>query len=109
MSRAAPMADSPSSAAAEASRSEQRLERLISRLPQGAQRPFRWLRRPEARWLRIPAGVLLAAASLLSILPIFGLWMLPLGLVLLAEDVAPLRRARDRLLAWAERRWPQWF
>jgi hypothetical protein len=109
MTRAAPMADSASPEAAEATRSAQRLERLIDRLPRGMQRAVRWLRRPEARWLRIPAGVLLAAASLLSILPLFGLWMLPLGLVLLAEDVAPLRRARDRLLAWAERRWPQWF
>jgi len=109
MSRAAPMAEPASPEAAEATRSEQRLERLIGRLPRGVLRAVRWLRRPEARWLRIPAGVLLAAGSLLSILPLFGLWMLPLGLVLLAEDVAPLRRARDRLLAWAERRWPHWF
>ena len=109
MSRAAPMAESALSAAAAASAAEQRLERLIGRLPRGVQRAVRRLRRPEARWLRIPAGVLLAAASLLSILPLFGLWMLPLGLVLLAEDVAALRRGRDRLLAWAERRWPHWF
>jgi hypothetical protein len=109
MNRTASMVDPASPAAAEATPSEQRLERLIGRLPQGVQRAVRWLRRPEARWLRIPAGVLLAAASLLSILPLFGLWMLPLGLVLLAEDVAPLRRARDRLLAWAERRWPHRF
>jgi hypothetical protein len=34
--------------------------------------------------------------------------MLPLGLVLLAEDVPLLRRARDRLLDWIERRRPQW-
>ena len=109
MNRATPIADSASPAAAEATRGERRLERLIGRLPQRAQATVRWLRRPEVRWLRIPAGVLLAAASLLSILPLFGLWMLPLGLVLLAEDVPPLRRARDRLLAWIERRRPQWF
>jgi hypothetical protein len=109
MNRTTRMTDSTSPGAAEATPSEQRLERLIDRLPQAVQRAVRWLRRPEARWLRIPAGVLLAAASLLSILPFFGIWMLPLGLVLLAEDVAPLRRARDRLLAWIERRWPQWF
>ena len=109
MNRAAPMADRASPVAGEATRSEQRLERLIDRLPRGVQRAVRWLRRPAVRWLRIPAGVLLAVASLLSILPFFGLWMLPLGLVLLAEDVPPLRRGRDRLLAWAERRWPQWF
>lgn len=109
MSRSAPMTDWASPDAAAATPSERRLERLIGRLPQAVQRAVRWLRRPEARWLRIPAGVLLAAASLLSILPLFGLWMLPLGLVLLAEDVAPLQRTRDRLVAWAERRWPHWF
>ena len=47
--------------------------------------------------------------SFLSILPVFGLWMLPLGLVLLAEDVPVLRRARDRILEWIERRRPHWF
>jgi hypothetical protein len=55
------------------------------------------------------AGVLLIAGSFLSILPIFGLWMLPLGLMLLAEDIAPLRRVRDRILDWIERRRPHWF
>ena len=109
MNRVAPTTTAASRGSAETERHERRLERLIDRLPERVQAPVRWLRRPEARWLRIPAGVLLAAASLLSILPLFGLWMLPLGLVLLAEDVAPLRRARDRLLAWIERRRPQWF
>ena len=109
MNRTAPMADAASPKTAEAARSERRLERLIDRLPPGVQRAVRWLRRPEGRWLRVPAGALLAVASLLSILPLFGLWMLPLGLLLLAEDAAPLRRVRDRLLASAERRWPHWF
>ena len=35
--------------------------------------------------------------------------MLPLGLMLLAEDIAPLRRARDRILDWIERHRPHWF
>jgi hypothetical protein len=35
--------------------------------------------------------------------------MLPLGLVLLAEDVTPVRRATDRVLAWIERRRPHWM
>jgi hypothetical protein len=45
----------------------------------------------------------------LSILPIVGLWMLPLGLVLLAEDIPPLRRATNRVLAWIEHRRPHWM
>jgi hypothetical protein len=88
---------------------ERRLELLVRRLPQRLQTVVRWLRRPAARWVRIPAGLLLIVASLFSILPILGLWMLPLGLVLLAEDVPPVRRATDRVLAWIERRRPHWM
>jgi hypothetical protein len=88
---------------------EWRLELLVRRLPQRFQTVVRWLRRPAARWVRIPAGLLLIVASLFSILPIFGLWMLPLGLVLLAEDVPPVRRAIDRVLAWIEQRRPHWM
>jgi hypothetical protein len=88
---------------------ERRLERLIDRLPNGMQATVRRLRRPSARWLRIPAGVLLIGGGLLGILPLLGFWMLPLGLVLLAEDIPPLRRLRDRMLDWIERRRPQWF
>lgn len=88
---------------------ERRLELLVRRLPRRIQSTVRWLRRPAARWVRIPAGVLLMAASLLSILPIFGLWMLPLGLVLLAEDVPPLRHATGRGLAWIEHHRPHWM
>jgi hypothetical protein len=35
--------------------------------------------------------------------------MFPLGLMLLADDIPPLRRARDRALDWLERRRPRWF
>lgn len=85
------------------------IERLIDRLPGRVQSIVRRLRQPSLRWVRFLAGILLIAGSFLSILPIFGLWMLPLGLLLLAEDIAPLRRARDRILGWIERRHPHWF
>jgi hypothetical protein len=88
---------------------ERRLELLCRRLPSRIQRAFRSLRQPSARWLRIPAGILLILGGFLSILPIFGLWMLPLGLVLLAEDIPPLRRATNRALAWIEHRRPHWM
>ena len=88
---------------------ERRIERLIDQLPERLQRSIRWLRRPALRWVRIPASVLLIAGAFLSILPIFGIWMLPLGLMLLAEDIPPLRRVRDRFLDWVERHRPHWF
>jgi hypothetical protein len=88
---------------------EWQLERLIQRLPKRFQSAVRWLRQPSARWVRVPAGLLLIVGSVFSILPVLGLWMLPLGVVLLAEDFAPLRRLTDRALTWIERRRPHWM
>ena len=82
---------------------ERRLQRLIRRLPNRLQLTICWLRRPSSRWARISAGLLLTIGLFLSILPFFGLWMMPLGLMLLAEDIPPLRRSRDHMLDWLER------
>ena len=88
---------------------DRRLRRLLRRLPGRMQAATRWLRKPASRWARIPAGILLIIGGCLAILPVFGLWMLPLGLMLLADDIPLLRRARDRVLDWLERRRPHWF
>jgi hypothetical protein len=45
----------------------------------------------------------------LAILPVLGLWMLPLGMVLLAGDVQALRRLTGRRRAWLERWRPHRF
>ena len=82
---------------------------LIDRLPERWGAAVHWLRHPAARWARIPAGILLIIGGCLFILPILGLWMIPLGLFLLAEDVPVLHRLRSRLLVWIERRLPHWF
>ena|SRR5215470_10693444 len=86
-----------------------RLDALIERLPERLRAAVRALRQPSGRWLRIPAGLLLIAGGILSFLPILGVWMLPLGLALLADDVQPLRSLRSRMLDWVERRHPQWL
>jgi len=96
-------------AAGDGSDRERRLALLIRRLPARLQSIVRWLRRPALRWVRIAAAVLFMLGGVFSILPVLGLWMLPLGLVLLAEDVPPLRRATDRILAWIEQRRPHWM
>ena len=88
---------------------ERHLERLIDRLPERLQKIIRWLRRPGLHWVRLVAGVLFIAGSFLSILPIFGIWMLPIGLVLLAEDIPVFRRLRDRVLDWIGRHRPHWL
>ncbi len=88
---------------------DRRLTLLIRRLPRRVQEAVFWLRQPSSRWVRIPAAVLLIIGSFLFILPFFGLWMLPLGLILLAEDIAPLHRLTGRWLYWIEQRRPHWM
>jgi hypothetical protein len=88
---------------------ERGLNQLIDRLPKSWRSTARRLRHPSQRWLRICVGALLIAGSFFSILPLFGLWMLPFGLVLLAEDIPVLRRALDRILRWIERRRSHWL
>jgi len=56
------------------------------------------------RMLRIPVGVVLVIGGVLSILPVLGLWMLPLGLLLLAVDIPFLRPIVARLLVRGRRR-----
>ena len=95
--------------AGEPRRDDWRLELLIDRLPSRLGAAVRFLRKPSGRWLRIPVGLLLIIGGILSFLPILGVWMLPLGLVLLAEDSPALRTWRSRILDWIERRHPQWL
>ena len=86
-----------------------RLDALIDRLPTRLRDSVRALRQPSGRWLRILAGLLLMAGGVLAFLPILGLWMLPIGLALLADDVPLLRSWRSRMLDWIERRYPEWL
>jgi hypothetical protein len=65
----------------------------------------RWLRRPSSRLLRIPLAILLVVGGVFSFLPILGLWMLPLGLLLIAQDVPFLQKPLAQLLGWMERKW----
>ena len=48
----------------------------------------------------------LVVGGVFSFLPVLGVWMLPLGLVLIAQDVPPLRPPMARMVAWGLRRWP---
>lgn len=90
-------------------RRERQLELLIQRLPGSLRSAARWLRRPSPPWVRIPVGLLLILGGVFSILPLLGLWMLPLGVVLLAKDIKPFRRLTDRALIWIEHHRPHWM
>lgn len=78
---------------------------LEHEVPGRVARALRSLRHPDARWIRIPAGILLVLGGVFSILPFLGIWMLPLGLLLIAYDVPVLRRPVGRFTIWAVRKW----
>ncbi|MES1149664.1 MAG: hypothetical protein ABUL53_10825 [Bradyrhizobium guangdongense] len=100
---------SRASAAGEPAGGDQRLDALIGRLPSRVGGAVNYLLKPSNRWVRIPSGALLVAGGVLSFLPLLGVWMLPLGLALLAEDVPALRSSRSKALDWIERRKPEWL
>lgn len=80
------------------------LERMLPR----ARGALAALRRDSYRPLRLPLALILIVGGLLSFLPFLGIWMLPLGLLLLAVDLTVLRgpisvlmvRVRQRIRRW---------
>lgn len=85
-----------------------RLDRIERRLPTLLAEWLAHLRHPSASWVRIPLGLLLIVGGFLGFLPILGFWMVPLGLMLLALDVALLRRPTAQLILSGERVWNRW-
>jgi len=78
---------------------------LERELPDRLVRVIRWMRDPEARWIRLPLGVLFIIGGLLWFLPVLGIELLPIGLLLIAEDVPFLRKPVARVMIWLERKW----
>lgn len=66
------------------------------------------LRQPWAMLIRIPLGILLVVGGLLAFLPILGVWMLPLGLLLLAIDLPFLQRPMNGIILRGERQYHLW-
>ena len=59
---------------------------------------------PSSKPLRIALGIALCLGGLLGFLPILGFWMVPLGLMVLSIDLAPVRRLCRRVALWWGRR-----
>jgi len=88
------------------------LDRWQRLLPRWAARGLRWLRKPSARWLRIPIGLLLVVCGLFGFLPVLGFWMLIPGLLLLSLDLPFLRRPMRVMIVrtrYAFRRVRHWY
>jgi hypothetical protein len=83
---------------------DQQVERLEARLPGWLARFVRWLRRPSSRLVRMPVAILLILIGVVGVFPIVGLSLIPLGLILIAQDIPFLRPPITRMLAWVERK-----
>jgi len=84
----------------------------LGRLIPPLRAPMSRLRRNSWLPIRLPLAILLTLGGLMWFLPVFGLWMLPAGLLLLAIDLPHLRgpvssiviRGRYNVKRWL-RRW----
>lgn len=94
------------------SKSSDRLDRLFARIerrvPGLAAGWLSRIRRPEARLLRIPLGIILVLGGIFSFLPVLGIWMLPLGLLLLAVDLIFLQGPVNMAILRGTRAWTNW-
>jgi hypothetical protein len=59
---------------------------------------------PKTRSARIAVGIALIIGGTLGFLPVLGFWMLPLGLIILSQDISAVRRWRRKLVVKWERR-----
>jgi hypothetical protein len=95
-----------------AAKLDEAFDKLEREAPDFLTRAICWLRKPEARMVRLPLGILFIVAGFLWFLPVVGLEFLPIGLLLIAQDVPFLRRPVGRMTLWLLDRWVrlrQWW
>jgi hypothetical protein len=80
------------------------IERLIPPL----RGPMSRLRRNSWFPVRFPVALLLILGGIFSFLPFLGIWMLPLGLLLLAIDLPVLRAPLSVAIIRARLIWRRW-
>ena len=99
----------PNTRAVSASAHKDELEKAFDKLeretPDFVTRAICWLHRPQARIVRLPLGILCIVASFFWFLPVIGIELLPIGLLLIAQDVPFLRRPVGRITLWVLNRW----
>jgi hypothetical protein len=78
---------------------------INKRVPAKVSRSIRWLRKPSSFPIRFLVAVALIVGGLFSFLPVLGLWMLPLGLLFVAQDLPFLQQPLANVLGWIEAKW----
>jgi hypothetical protein len=82
-----------------------RVAHLLNKLPRQVQAGVKWLRYPPRKAVRLLVSAFLILGGILSILPVLGLWMLPLGLALMSDDIPWLKVWLEHAAQWIGRMW----
>lgn len=93
-------------------RGERRFQRqfdAIGRLIPPLRGPMATLRRDSWFPIRFPTALLLIGGGVLSFLPVLGVWMMPLGLLLLAVDLPVLRAPLSVAIIRSRRSGKRWL
>lgn len=93
-------------------KSKARLDRQINVLRGRDRRLDRfidWIENDKARLYRTPLAILLMFGGVFSFLPLLGVWMLPLGIMLLAIDLPILQGPVAALVIRLRRRAGRWL
>src|ERR1043165_982377 len=77
---------------------EQYIREKLDRLPPRIAQSVHKLRNAQPAWLRLVVAALLMIGGLLWFLPLVGIWMLPLGLILVADQFPATKRLLVKLL-----------
>ncbi|EPX81481.1 hypothetical protein thalar_00036 [Litoreibacter arenae DSM 19593] len=85
---------------------------MFERKVPALRRPLNAIRAKGWWVVRVPVAFFFIIGGILAILPVFGVWMLPIGFLLLAVDITALRgpladaivRGRRRIALWRRRR-----
>jgi hypothetical protein len=83
-------------------------EMIDRRVPISVSQFIRWLGMPSSFAIRLVIAILLILGGIFSFLPVLGLWMLPLGLLLIAQDVPLVQEPLVAAFAWVEAKW-EWL
>lgn len=83
-------------------------DKLERETPDRVARAIRWLRDPNSRSVRLPLGIVALLIGVFGfMIPVLGIEMIPLGLLLIAQDVPFLRKPVGCLTLWLEHKWVQ--
>jgi len=80
-------------------------EMINRRVPARVSEFICWLRKPSSFAARLAVAALFILGGIFSFLPVLGIWMLPLGFLLIAQDVPSLQKPLVTVLAWTEKKW----